>query len=274
MRHLAPLAALLVASAGLAQPPGDNLGTPPADNLGTPPADNLGTPTPAAVGPAYKRAESGKSLVIPADVAGRGTLYQTVPGGAKQVSFLSDGKIKSEGHSSGVIGYAVAGPADNPASLKAGVWVMPVRSLQTGNKLKDTHIADATWLSAAEHPDIIFVLKEVREITPHKESAGGKSYSATLVGDLTMRGITKPLSIPGAILAFASGNDKSPLKGDLLAIRCKYTVKFSDYGVSNSYTTELKTVSDEVAIDESLILSTVAPEQQPEAKPDKKPEGK
>ncbi len=269
MRHILalPMVALL-AAAGLAQPPADNLGTPLADNLGTPAATSVAPATPT-----IQRSESGKSLVVPSELKGQGTVYYNAPTAAKQVTFLSDGKIKSDGHSSAVIGYAVAGPADNPAALKAGLWAMPVRSLQTGNKLKDTHIADATWLDAAHNPDIIFELKEVRDVKLHKETAGGKSYSATLVGQMTIRGITKPLTIPEAILGFVPASDKSPIKGDLLAIRCKYSVKFSDYGVTNSYTTELKTVSDDVGIDQSLILSTVPPEQQPEVKTDPKPEG-
>jgi polyisoprenoid-binding protein YceI len=212
---------------------------------------------------------------VPKESAEKGTVYHTTPGAARQISFLSGGKITSDGHSSSVIGYAVAGPTDNPAALKAGMWAMPVKSLKTGNKLKDTHIADATWLDAAAHPDVVFVLKEVKDIKPHKESASGRSFTATLVGDLTMHGVTKPLTIPDTVLGFVPASEKAPFKGDLLAIRCKYTVKFSDYGVSNTYTTgAMQSVADDVAIDQSLILSTVPPEQQPEPKPEAKPDGK
>ena len=233
------------------------------DNLGTPPA----APVAPATAPVVQRSESGKSLVIPSTVKDLGTIYFDAPTAAKQVSFLSDGKIRSDGHSSEVLGYAVAGPADNPAALKAGLWVLPVKSLHTGNKLKDKHIADATWLDAEHHPDIVFVLKEVRDIKLHKETAAGKSYTVTLIGEMTMRGVTKPLTIPDATLGFVAANEKSPVKGDLMAIRCKYSVKLGDYGVANSYTTEVKSVADEVGIDQSLILSTVPPEQQPEVKP-------
>src|SRR4029450_6772583 len=82
------------------------------------PPDNPGKPAPigtiAPPPPTLLRTPSGKCLMISEAVAKVGKHYDTVLTDAKQVSFISDGKIRSEGHSSGVIGYAVAGPADNP----------------------------------------------------------------------------------------------------------------------------------------------------------------
>src|SRR5262245_54270615 len=117
MRLRAILIVVAAAAWAVAQPPADKPGAAPA------------------AGPEVKRAESGKSLVVPKALNEAGTIYHTVAGAGKQVSFLSDGKIKSDGHSNGVIGYAVAGPADNPAALRAGTWAMAVKSLETGNKL-------------------------------------------------------------------------------------------------------------------------------------------
>jgi polyisoprenoid-binding protein YceI len=244
-------AALLVAAFCLFQPP-DNLGTPFIE------------PTPPA--PTVARAPSGKSLVVADAHRALGTVYHCAPSTAKQVSFSSVAlNAKFDGHSSGVIGYAIAGPEENPAALRAGVWAMPVKSLDSGNKLRDKHTAGPDWLDAANHPDLTFVLTEVRDAKLHKESAAGKSYTATLVGDMTIHGVTRQITIPETVLAFAAGSEKSALKGNLLAIRCKYTVKLSDYGISNDYTTTLKSVADEIGIDQSLVMSTVAPEDQPAA---------
>ncbi len=236
--------------------------------------DNLGKPAavPVAQPATVNRTESGKGLVIPDEEKKLGAVYYTAPTAAKQVSFKSDGKIKFDGHSSGVIGYAVAGPADHPGDLKAGRWALPIKSLHTGNGTKDKHLAGEMWLDTSKGADVVFVLKEVRDLKPHKETPAGKSFSATLVGDLTMHGVTRPLMVPDTVLGFAGGTDKSPVKGDLLAIRCKYTVRLSEFGVSNTYTAEAKTVSDEVQIDQSLILSTVPPEQQPAAKAGEDPQ--
>lgn len=247
-----PTAALLAAALCLTFQPPDNLGTPFIE------------PTPPA--PAVVRAPSGRSLVVADAHRALGTVYHCAPGTAKQVTFSSVAlNAKFDGHSSGVIGYAVAGPEENPAALRAGVWAMPVKSLDSGNKLRDRHTAGPDWLDAAKHPDLTFVLTEVRDAKLHKESAAGKSFTATLVGDMTIHGVTRQISIPEAVLAFATGSEKSPVKGNLLAIRCKYTVKLSEYGISNDYTTKLKSVADEIGIDQSLVMSTVPPEEQPAA---------
>ena len=235
--------------------------------------------SPAAAQPAVpplKRTDSGKSLAV--DLAhATGNVYFNISTGARQVSFVSIAlNAKFEGYSSGVIGYAVAGPADNPAALTAGVWALPVKSLDSGNKLRDRHIADPDWLDAAKAPEIVFRLKEVKDIKLHKESDTGKSYTCTLTGDMSLRGVTRPLSIPNTTIAFAAANDKAPIRGDLMAIRCKYTILLSDFGVKNDFTQTLKSVADEIAIDQSLMLSRIPPEQQPtpEATPSEPPPGK
>jgi hypothetical protein len=108
-------------------------------------------------------------------------------------------------------------------------------------------------------------LKAVKDIAPHKAGGTGKSFKVTLVGDLTMRGVTKEISIPDTILGFVPGSDRTAkvAKGDLLAIRCKYKVKLTDFGVTNDYVLKDKSVADEIEIDQSLSLATVPPEEQP-----------
>lgn len=230
--------------------------------------------------PAIKRAESGKSLAVPDDQAKLGTPYHTLSTGAKQVTFVSEAhNAKFDGHSAGVLGYAIAGPADSPAALKGGAWVMPVKSLETGNKTKDKNIGKPEWLDAARFPDLTFVLKEVKDTKIHKETPEGKSFACTLVGTMTMHGVSKEITIPDTIVAFLAASPKTAGvgKGDLMSIRCKYKVKLSDYGVTNENVTKSMSVADEIEIDQSLTLSTVPPEKQdpkPEAKPDPKSEDK
>ncbi|MEK6701116.1 MAG: YceI family protein [Planctomycetota bacterium] len=234
----------------------------------------------AKVAPVIKRAESGKSLVVPDDQSKLGTPYHTLSTGAKQITFVSAAhNAKSEGHSAGVIGYAVAGPTDTPAALKAGAWLMPVKSLETGNKTKDKNLTKAEWLDATRFPDLSFVLKEVKDSKIHKETPEGKSFACTLVGTMTMHGVSREITIPDTIIAFLTASTKTAAvaKGDLMSIRCKYIVKLTDYGITNEYVTTSLSVADEIQIDQSLTLSTVPPEKQdprPEAKSDAKPEAK
>lgn len=261
-RHAAIFASLLTAAAACAQPA--NQPAKPADQPAVKPAEQ-----PKAAVPAANRTESGRGLVIPDDQKKLGTTYFTVASGGKQVSFTSQAlNAKFDGHSNSVIGYAIANPSDPAALLKAGTWALPVKSLDSGSKLRDKHISGKDWLDSSICPDIIFVLKSVQDAKLHKESPAGKSFTATIVGDMTIHGITRELTIPDAILGFAAASDKSPVKGDLLAIRCKYKVKLTDYGVNSEYITTLKSVADDIEIDQTLMLSTVPPEQQPAPKPE------
>ena len=260
-RTVATLAALLTAAAAFAQP---------AEKPAEKPAEQPKTATPAA-----KRTESGRGLVIPDDQKKLGTPYYTAPSSGKQVSFTSQAlNAKFDGHSNSVIGYAIANPSDSIGILKAGAWALPVKSLDTGSKLRDKHISGKDWLDSSTCPDITFVLKSVSDVKLHKETPAGKSYTATLVGDLTIHNTTREISIPDTMLAFAAANEKLPLKGDLLAIRCKYKIKLTEYGVKSEYITELKSVADDIEIDQTLTLSTVPPEEQPAPTPTPEGEGK
>jgi hypothetical protein len=215
------------------------------------------------------RSPSGKSLLISEESRKLGTVYHTLNTGGKQVTFTSKAHNATfDGHSSGVLGFAIAGGNDNPGALKGGAWIMPVTSLDTGNSTKNKNMRKPEWLGSVENPDIYFVLAEVKDSKPHKSAGDSKSFQCTLVGDMTIRGKTNRISIPDAVLGFVPASDKTAAmgKGDLLAIRCKYKVTLTDFGIDNEYVTKNKTVADEIEIDQSLVLSTVAPEEQP-AKP-------
>jgi polyisoprenoid-binding protein YceI len=244
--------AALISSAALAQAPAQPAGEKPAESK-----------APEA---APKKAASGKSLEVPEAQKKLGTVYYTTSAMGKQVTFTSKAHNASfDGNSAGVIGYAVAGPADNPADLKAGAWVLPVKSLETGNKIKNKNMAKPEWLDAEKHPDIVFVLKKVTDISPMKSGGTGKSFKGTLVGDMTIRGVTREISVAEATIGFVQGTEKTAkvAKGDLMAVRCKYKVKLSDFGITNDYITKEKSVADEIEIDQSLSLATVPPEEQP-----------
>jgi polyisoprenoid-binding protein YceI len=251
---------IVLAAMFAAQPPA----APAAEPVKPAPAQPSSTPS-ASSTPA--RAASGKSVVIPEDQKKLGTAYHTVSiANQKQITFTSKAhNAEFSGHSAGVLGYAIAGPADNPADLKGGAWLLPLRSLDTGNKTKNRNLRQPEWLDEKTSPDIVFTLKAVKDITPHKAGGTGKSFKVTLVGDLTMRGVTKEVTIPETILGFVPGSDRTAkvAKGDLLAIRCKYKVKLTDFGVTNDYVLKDKSVADEIEIDQSLSLATVPPEEQP-----------
>lgn len=224
-------------------------------------------------GPTFaEKSPSGKSLVIPDATKALGTVYYALPERDVQISFSSKAPIENiDGNSNAVIGYAVAGKDDQPAQLQAGEWHLPVKSMHTGIKMRDGHLAGEAWLDAAKNPDIVFQLKEVADIKPGpnagKPEGDTKAFTATLKGDMTVHGVTKPIEIPDSTITFrkAGPATESVAKGDLLAIRAKYDITLADYGVSNNVIG--KKVAEVIKVDTSLVLSTVAPEDQPAPAP-------
>ncbi|MGV9386131.1 YceI family protein [Nonomuraea sp. NPDC003707] len=76
--------------------------------------------------------------------------------------------------------------AANPAASTAHV-VLDVTGIQTGNQLRDDHLRTGDFLDVAAHPHITFDSTSVK----HK---GGDSFEVT--GDLTIRGVTRQITIP------------------------------------------------------------------------------
>ncbi|MEX2219281.1 MAG: YceI family protein [Phycisphaerales bacterium] len=215
----------------------------------------------ALAGPPAAKSPSGKSLVIPEAHQKLGTVYHALPGRDRQVFFDSDAPVERiKGQSNQVIGYCIAGK-DNPANLKAGEWHLPVKSMRTGNRTRDRHLTEANWLNAPANPDVIFALKEVKDLAAQGE--GGKTWTGTLVGEMTINGVTKLISIEKATIAsVAGGDDKAAgIKGDLLAIRCKHQVALADFNVKNPNIGSK--VADTLALETTLYMSTVKPEDQP-----------
>jgi polyisoprenoid-binding protein YceI len=202
-----------------------------------------------------------KSMPVPADMAAKGTVYYAISGKERQISLHSDAPVEQiDGYSSNVVGYAIAGPADSPAKLVGGEWRLPVASIDTGNRMRNKHLTEETWLDAAKYENIIFKLTEVKDVAPAKDPKEGmQAFTATLVGEMTMHGVTKPMTIPNATIAFRKGDEttKKTVDGDLLLIDCKYSVKLSDFGVKNKVVGQK--VAEDIELTTKLVHSTVEP---------------
>lgn len=70
-------------------------------------------------------------------------------------------------------------------TIKANVTI-EAASVNTGHEQRDNHLRDPDYFDAANHPRLTFVSKEVKDI------AGNKFK---LVGDLTIRGVTKTVTL-------------------------------------------------------------------------------
>lgn len=236
--------------------------------------------------------QDGRTLVVPQGHKAKGTLYYAITDKDRQIYFESNAPLENiKGQSNDVIGYAAVSPeirssvdADaisreqkrleqegrskaealrtSAVDFVEGEFHLPIASMKTGIELRDEHLAGKGWLDAASHPDVIVQIIGVSSLSTTRETERFMSMSVTLVADVTIHGITQTIEIPDTTVSVMPESEatRKVARGDLMAIRSKFTVTLADYEVSNPVIGEK--VAKDVQIDVSLFLSTLPPERQ------------
>jgi polyisoprenoid-binding protein YceI len=137
---------------------------------------------------------------------------------------------------SGVTGDVVFDPA-NPANSKVNASI-DATTLHTHDEKRDAHVKGADFLDTANHPTITFVSKQV---TPD-----GKNQWK-VAGDLTFRGVTKPVTLD---VESAGAEAKDPWGNLRTGAAATTTIKRSEFGLTFNAPLETGGVmlSDEVHI--------------------------
>lgn len=218
--------------------------------------------------PAFAQPGQQSRVEVPAEHAAMGKVYRVHAVKDAQMTFTSDAPLEHiKGISNRVTGYAVAPAcADKPeGQLLVGRFDMPVASMDTGIPLRNEHLQGDRWLGAESHPNITFVLKGTEGVTLAREDMGFRTYDATLVGEMTVKGVSREMKIP-ARLTFMPESERTRARapGDLLAIRAQYTIKLSDFGVGiGDQSIQSGMVSNDLGIDTFLLLTTFDPASRP-----------
>jgi len=109
-------------------------------------------------------------------------------------------------------------PANAPAS--SVTFSMKTASVNTGNESRDKHLRTEAFFDAAKFPEITF------KSTAIKATANKNVYEVT--GDLTMRGVTKHVTLPVEFLGFG----KDPWGKTRAGFTVKTTLNRKDYGIN------------------------------------------
>ncbi|MCQ8895674.1 YceI family protein [Limnobacter humi] len=125
--------------------------------------------------------------------------------------------------------------AAKPEATKATVTVQTA-SFDLGDPLYNKEVAKPDWFDSAKFPDATFSVTSVKP--------AGKGYQAT--GDLTIRGIKKPLTFPVSI---QSQGGKSVFSGQTKIKRLDFKV-----GASGEWA-DTSLVADEVVIGFKLVTT-------------------
>jgi polyisoprenoid-binding protein YceI len=108
-------------------------------------------------------------------------------------------------------------PADFTRSKLEGE--IEVASIDTGNAQRDQHLRTGDFFDASNHPKITFKSTRI-------EPKGGSEY--VLHGDLTMRGVTRPIAFDVEYF----GMTKNIMGKTVAGLSARGTVNRKDFGVS------------------------------------------
>lgn len=132
----------------------------------------------------------------------------------------------------GTVNYDAADPAKSSVEFKA-----MVTSVDTGVEGRDGHLRRADFFDVEKFPEMSFKSTKVEK----------KGNGWIVSGDLTMRGVTKPVSIPFAISGFLPGGERSGAK---IGITGETTINRRDFGVNygNNLPSGIPAISDDVKV--------------------------
>lgn len=110
---------------------------------------------------------------------------------------------------------------DNFDSFMAEVTI-DAASIDTKLKKRDDHLRASDFFDVENHPEITFTSSRLEK----------RGEGAVIIGDLTMKGVTKQLTIPVQM----SGPVQSPFGPTVIALEAEIMINRQDYGISWSKT--------------------------------------
>lgn len=132
----------------------------------------------------------------------------------------------------GEVNYDAADPSKSSVMFTA-----KTTSVDTGVTGRDDHLRRADFFEIEKFPDMTFKSTKVDK----------KGTDWVVIGDLTMKGVTKPVSIPFQISGWLPGNERAGMK---MGITGETVVNRRDFGVNygNKLPSGVAAISDEVKI--------------------------
>lgn len=120
--------------------------------------------------------------------------------------------------------------AANPSASVIDVTI-PVESIDSNNPGRDKHLKNSDFFSAAEHPTLTFKSKSFTKKSDTEWE---------VAGELTARGVTKPVTIK----AIQTGTGPARGGGTMVGLDVTFTIKRSEFGINYGP----QALADEVAI--------------------------
>ena len=190
--------------------------------------------------PAGTRLVGGAELPIP----GR---WELDPGHT-EVAFIGRHFMltKVRGRFTGVSG--VIEVAEEPGESTVEVTI-DMASVESGNQARDDHLRSPDFFDAADHPTATFTGR----------ATGWQGTHGTLAGELTIRGITRPVTLAATYLGHAA----DPWGGQRAVFTAETTLNREDWGLTWNMPLDggglLVSKEIRIEIDAEAVLQSTAP---------------
>lgn len=111
-------------------------------------------------------------------------------------------------------------------------------SINTRNEMRDNHLRSADFFDAENFPKVVFESREVRRL---------RGDRLEIVGDLTIRGVTREITLEAELL----GQSKDPWGGERLGFSAHTRINRKDWGLEWNQVLETGgvTVANEVKLE-------------------------
>lgn len=100
----------------------------------------------------------------------------------------------------------------------AGTLVVDAASVNTNNRQRDKHLRSADFFDVGAHPAITFTVTQARP---------GDGGQVDVIGDLTVRGHTRPLTVAASVSA---GDDAATVTAEVRVDRSNWGLRYTKKG--------------------------------------------
>ena len=166
------------------------------------------------------------------------------------IIFQMDAPLESiNGSGDGISGLVTFDP-EKPEDTK-GKIILNASSLHVGNPVLKEHMLGKDWLDVKKYPTISFTLNKL-----HNLKKEGIHYLADAQGKMNICNVTLDMKIPVKITYLKDMLEKrNRVKGDLLVLRSKFSVKRDDFNIQTGE--KLEKVANQIDI--SLNVAGACP---------------
>lgn len=133
-----------------------------------------------------------------------------------EINFIAESRMLDARGYFGEWDAAIAFDAQD-LSRSAVRLTIDAKSINTRNERRDGHLRSADFFDADKHPTITFVSKTVNAPAPGK---------INITGDLTIRGVTKTVTVPSELVFFDAEKNVGRVKGEFVIARKAFGVAY------------------------------------------------